>query len=503
VKPPRAFSITLGILFLVPFCAIGVIAMVFSVLELVAGHGERGAFLLIFGFAFGGAGFGFLAALYFGRLRLLKEKEYRLRHPDAPWMWRDDWAEGKARTAGLPAVWTAWVFALVWSSISSSVVFFLPRELESDNLPALIALVFPLVGLWLIYRAVRLTVQRRRFGESTVRLDTVPGVTGGRLAGTLVIPSGFPPDAQMLLRLTCVNRWRTTGRNSTSGESIVWQEEMPPASVYSAGGAVTVPFTFEIPADTQPSVAGGSGTGILWRLSASARIPGVDFEADYDVPVFAAERGASGPASGTTSGSGPGAESGPVPDRWSRPASSVVASTRNADTRGLFPEGVSSRPASEGGTEFVFRRWRNGRAAFGLAAFTTLWSAFLAMTIMLGAPVIFPIVFGIFDLLLIWFIIHLWAGETRVTIDPTGITVHPRFPVLASLTVLPPGRIADVRLSIGMQSGNAVFYNLDLAGATGRSVTVPAFLRNKRDAERVAVLIRQTIQTTHNLRTEQ
>jgi hypothetical protein len=75
--------------------------------------------------------------------------------------------------------------------------------------------------------------------------------------------------------------------------------------------------------------------------------------------------------------------------------------------------------------------------------------------------------------------------------------------ILASSTVLPPGRVSDVRLSIGMQSGNAVLYNLDLTGGTGKTVTIPAFLRNKRDAERVAVMIKQTLASTHNLRTGQ
>ena len=75
--------------------------------------------------------------------------------------------------------------------------------------------------------------------------------------------------------------------------------------------------------------------------------------------------------------------------------------------------------------------------------------------------------------------------------------------VLASSTLLPPGSVSDVRLSIGMQSGSAVFYNLDLARGTGKTVTIAAFLRNKRDAERVAVLMKHTLASTHNIRTGQ
>ena len=483
MKSPRTLPAALGILFLVPFCAIGVVATILSVQALAEGDLEKGGFLFIFGVAFGGAGFGFLAALVFGRRLMVREEAFKLQHPDAPWKWREDWAEGKVRTAGRPAMWAAWVFALIWNAISSSMVFFVPQALEENNLAALIGLIFPLVGVWLIYRAVRFTAQRRRFGEAIVQLDTLPGVIGARLAGTLIIPSGFPSDARMLLRLTCVNRWRTRGRSSSSGESIVWQEEAPPAPVYSAGGAVTVPFAFTIPADATPSDTRGEGTGILWRLSAAARIPGVDFEADFDMPVFGPEHGV---LPGPHAAPAPGPETG-----------------ASADVPGSLPEGFTTRPRADGGEEFVLHRWRNGRAALGLASFTALWTAVIVLMIALGAPLFFPVIFGLFDVLLVWFILHMWAGETRVTIDPTGVTIHPRFPVLASSTLLPPGSVSDVRLSMGMQSGSAVFYNLDLARGTGKTVTIPAFLRNKRDAERVAVLMKHTLASTHNIRTGQ
>jgi hypothetical protein len=52
-----------------------------------------------------------------------------------------------------------------------------------------------------------------------------------------------------------------------------------------------------------------------------------------------------------------------------------------------------------------------------------------------------------------------------------------------------------------MQSGASVYYNLELVQARGRPVTLPTFLRNKRDAERVAVMMKQTIALTHNERT--
>jgi hypothetical protein len=363
----------------------------------------------------------------------------------------------------------------------------LPGELEKGNHLALIGLVFPLVGIWLLVRAGRFTLQRRRFGDAVVQLETLPGVVGGQLAGTLLIPAGLPSDAQMHLRLLCMRRWRTSGSDSSPGESIEWQDEAPPARVLSAGGAAGVPFSFTIPAGLRPTDPESGGTGIFWRLSASARLPGVDFESDFEVPVFPAP---GGPAAG---GAEAAQRAGSAPD-------GVPGVSR--DVAGVaLPDGVSVAPGPGGGTEFTFHRWRNGRAALGIAAFAALWTGFTALLIHLGAPLVFPLVFGAFDILLLWFLLHMWAGETRVTVDDSGVLIHPRFPLSGSSTALPPGRITDVRLRIGMQSGASVYYNLELVQARGRGVTLPAFLRNRRDAERVAVMMKQTIAPTHNERT--
>ena len=55
-------------------------------------------------------------------------------------------------------MWAAWGFALFWNAISGITPFIAYREIvENDNYLALVALVFPLVGIGLLVWAIRRT----------------------------------------------------------------------------------------------------------------------------------------------------------------------------------------------------------------------------------------------------------------------------------------------------------------------------------------------------------
>src|SRR5688572_21325118 len=88
------------ILFLLPFCAIGIFAAVKAVLFFISGDVKQGLFLSLFAAVFGGAGFGLLVAARFGAKKQKEIEALKLVHPDAPWMWRKDWAQGWIPSTG-------------------------------------------------------------------------------------------------------------------------------------------------------------------------------------------------------------------------------------------------------------------------------------------------------------------------------------------------------------------------------------------------------------------
>ena len=85
-------------------------------------------------------------------------------------------------------MWAAWAFAIFWNAISAVTPFIAYREVVSnDNYIALVALLFPLVGIGLLIWALRRTFEWRRFGPAPVTLDPFPGSIGGHVGGTVDI----------------------------------------------------------------------------------------------------------------------------------------------------------------------------------------------------------------------------------------------------------------------------------------------------------------------------
>ena len=47
-----------------------------------------------------------------------------------------------------------------------------------------------------------------------------------------------------------------------------------------------IPVVFQIPADCRPSDDRDASDKTLWRLITSAKVPGIDYSATFEVPVF-------------------------------------------------------------------------------------------------------------------------------------------------------------------------------------------------------------------------
>ena len=52
------------------------------------------------------------------------------------------------------------------------------------------------------------------------------------------------------------------------------------------GGAAGIPVAFAIPRDAMPSDPGNANDRVLWRLQVIGEVPGVDYSAAFEVPVF-------------------------------------------------------------------------------------------------------------------------------------------------------------------------------------------------------------------------
>jgi hypothetical protein len=199
---------------------------------------------------------------------------------------------------------------------------------------------------------------------------------------------------------------------------------------------------------------------IVWRLRVAAEVPGIDYDAAFDVPVFRTAE------SDLPETENPGPAARVKPAEYQQPADSRIA--------------VST---SRRGTEIFFAAGRNLGVATGWTAFTVLWTAVVTVLFLSDVPILFPIVFGLFELLLVLGALDQWLGVSRVTADRGTLSIERGYVVPGRAHVIEGGRIADITTKIGMQAGSRPYYDIVIVRKDGKRMTAGRGLRNKREAE--------------------
>jgi hypothetical protein len=141
------------------------------------------------------------------------------------------------------------------------------------------------------------------------------------------------------------------------------------------------------------------------------------------------------------------------------------------------------------GTEIYYPRGRNPGMAAGITAFAALWAGAIWLTIALHAPIIFPILFGGFGLLLVFAVVDAWLKVTRVTVGDGRVTVASGVLGPTRERSLSAAEVADVTTRIGAQAGGTAYYDVVLVTTAGNRVAAGGGIRDKREAEWLAATI--------------
>jgi hypothetical protein len=206
--------------------------------------------------------------------------------PDRPWLHFAEWDQGRIQEApAKQAAVAVGAFALMWNAVVVGVAI-LARgrdDLRSDTTVLVFLAIFGLVGLGLIAGTVYMAMAGRKFSPTVFEMSGVPGVLGGWLRGTIQMPPQIPEGTEARVRLVCHRR--STGSSRLSYD--VWEEEASARTSSSMPVAFRIPFN--LPASDLPDMHSEGTMRVSWMLSISASLPGVDYGAVFNVPVFATE----------------------------------------------------------------------------------------------------------------------------------------------------------------------------------------------------------------------
>jgi hypothetical protein len=393
--------------FTLVFCAVGVGIGYASIGHFDDPDTTQAWLMLLAGCVFAGFGIGVYLLTSASFLAAERTEALRAAHPNEPWLWREDWAAGKVKGNASAMAWFLWGFAILWNLISTPLAVFLPEEVSKGNYPALLGFLFPIVGVGLLVAAIRKTIQRVKFGESEFFLDRNPGVLGGDVAGMLLLPQGVQDAKTFNVRLTSVHVRRVkSGKNTSTEETVLWQSEQSIAHTMpaSAGTPQRIAVRFRTPYDAHATDETDASSKFIWKLTVDADVPGVDFTAEFEVPVFKTN-----------------SSSAQVTEESLR--AEVVAAHPPAV---VTPEvtGVTIVPGATGGTEFIIKANGNSAGSLGAAIVFLIFAGIAALIVSMSGPGIFGLIFIAIAVLVAGLGLFGVYGESRIVVEDGHVSVR-------------------------------------------------------------------------------
>lgn len=248
------------------------------------------AFYMVFAIVFGGVGSACIWGGVFNPSKKRRPGDPSTHALDkSPWLAEKDWRTPVITSSAKVGMYVAWGFSIFWCAISSFLPFAIYEEVvEKDNTPALIGLIFPLIGLFLVYWAIKSTLQWKKIGPAPMTLDPFPGSIGGHVGGTVDINLPYDPNTQFVLTLTNVYTYVSgSGKNRSRNERPKWQKEIVAHSERGIKGT-RITFRFDVPEGLTPSDADPDTSDYyFWKINVTAELDGADIDRDYRIPVYA------------------------------------------------------------------------------------------------------------------------------------------------------------------------------------------------------------------------
>lgn len=453
-------------LFALPFAGFGIFALSRVIGQIITGTEDSQIWLgLLFGILFTGIGVGVIFFAVYARRFNQRQQSVEAQFPNEPWKWRADWASGRVKSNLRSNTIGGWVMAVLWNLVSSPLYWVIPHEAPRRGPVVLIGFLFPLVGIYLLVRAVRLSLELHEFGRTYFQMDSVPGVVGRELKGAIHVRFPHTPDHGIQLNLSCVNRIVTgSGNSSSTSENILWRGEsrLAAGQLYPGPAETIIPVSIHIPYDARPTEKIDPRNSIFWLLEARADVPGVDYNDTFEVPVFHTDKS----------------------------PNETEASTKEIEEKTAIharPELCTVRVQQTAeGTEFYFPAARNKGFAFTATFFAALFASITLFLVHAHAPIIFPIAFGGFTLLLLYITVQMWLETTDVVIGNSALKLRDGWFGGGKVREISLAEISTIDFRITSQQGGGTgtpYYDIELHQRDGSKVTLGHTLRDKQETE--------------------
>jgi hypothetical protein len=374
-----------------------------------------------------------------------------------PWLSHPAWKNGSIHSAAaatwklIAALGLAWTLAAF--SVTGSV---LAKQTSDFPHPAYLILLFPAVGLLLLWTAYKQYREWQRFGPLNLRMEPYPGAIGGDVGGSVFVP--VPPTRLSDLRatLSCVEvSMSGGGKNRSRTERIGWRRRASTRIELAASGAR---ISFVVRTDPGlPDADSSINSGHHWILHLLSKDGGVD--RNFDLPVF---------------------DTG-YPTQSRLPIDPEIQTT---DPR-QFPTDAVRVERDADGLKLDFPASRGGRSGVALTAIGLLFATigvFMAMqalgvfdpresTFAIGTASLMALIFFPAGVALAAFGLYLWLNRLQVAIGPHAVLTRRSIGPFQRRREVPRAQLGAVDKVLSSQTGQGakatVYYQLKASTSDG------------------------------------
>lgn len=406
---------------------------------------------------------------------------------DSSWSLNERWSTGWIRSEARSTRRSAWAVALLWNAMCTPFLFGLPDLVEREGAGVLaFVLIFPAIGLVLLAHAARETWRTWRFGEPLFEPTGLPIPLGGNLEGRLHARDALRAAKALTVRVVCAE----PGSPGNETEVVLWsqQKKLDMADAQLGPKGLALPISIPIPSDMKPSHPEPTeADGIRWRLEIESELPGIDYAAQFLVPVV--ETDASNAA-------------------WTRaslvrePAAASGSATSEATVRPRSdsPSRVRIGPPAQGGEGQVALYFPPQRR-IGITILVAFAFAFFGLITwaihQTEGPSFFAFVFAAACGLLVFSALAIWFLHVRVTAGPEGVHVERRMFFIPVRKFVPREKIERVVV----ESTSNGYWGLRLDPVAGHApvwggvwrIEGGGTLRQRPEAERLAAEITRAL----------
>jgi hypothetical protein len=441
---------------------------------------------VLFSAIFASIGGGVIYAGIYGNRKLKEQAAIEESNPQSPWLWQKDWAASRAESRNRNSAFGLWALAIFVNGIVFTIgVSIVPQLWRASDPKAFFPLVFCVVGVILAGAAIRASIRRKRFGQTYFEFASLPFSPGRTLKGSIHLRFNTNARHGIDLRLSCVRQVITGGgKNRSTLQSVLWQaDKNVPQSSLAPGpmGDAVIPVEFSIPSDAYESNHDDPNDQVLWLFHAQADVPGVNYSDDFEVPVFRLT---------PSSSSALASLSEPAPIFLSDAQGAAVPPAFQSDpTDVAVPQNpkVVVSAGMDGSTEFYFPAFRNPSQVLTYIFFAVVWTAIVYFLAHSKAPLFFTVVFGLFEIPLIYALIRAALVSFRIRAVNGRIVRRRALLGIGGAREFLFSDIAQILpVTKAQQPGSPASYSLRLQLKNGEKATLVDMIDNRQEARWVA-----------------